>query len=201
MTERGTSIYPIRQLRRLELMIAPLRIAIAVVPLWLIYGMFRELSPVDVSGLYHPTIWLTFGLVVVGLARTAMAFLVGPDHLLFRQAISLGDLFEAIRADGLLSVLPTPTRLFALKLIDVAVVTPIALILMMGFLASGHHVMSLFASEGLASSWMMGIFGWANALLFIGFILIGVRRVVVAVGSANEDDFAMARSILSTFKS
>lgn len=200
MFERDARLFSIVQLRRLELIIAPLRIIITVSALWLIYGMFRTLSQVDVSSLYQPTIWLSVALAVAGVVRTGRAFFVGPDHMLFRQAMSAGHFREATRAGGLRTVLPKPTRLFALKLIDVAVVTPVTLILMMLFLAWGHYVMVMFAAEELAPSWLMSAFDWSNALLFVGFIMIGIRRMVVAVHSANEEDFGVARSILSTFK-
>lgn len=198
MLEQDIRPFSIGQLRRLELMIAPLRVAITVAPLWLIYGMFRALSQVDVSSLFQPTILLTLALVGTGVIRTALTLVARPDHMLFRQAVSAGHFREAVRRSSLRSLLPKPTRLFSLKLVDLAVVTPAALILMIGFLAWGHHIMSLLASD--EPSWLMWAFGWVNALLFVGIVLFGSLRMVFAIRSAREDDFQTAASILSTLK-
>ncbi|MXN53223.1 hypothetical protein GR158_19150 [Shinella sp. AETb1-6] len=200
MLEQDTRQFSIGQLRRLELMIAPLRVAITVAPLWLIYGMFRALSQVDVSSLFQPTIWLTLALVGAGVIRTALTLVARPGHTLFRQAMSLGHFREAVRASGLRSSLPKPTRLFALKLIDLALVTPAALILLIGFLAGSHHIMSLLTTDDPAPFWLMWAFAWVNALLFLSITVFGALRVVFAIRSAREDDFPTAASILSALK-
>lgn len=200
MAARDPSSISIAHLRRIELMIAPLRIVLAVVPLWLIYGMFRALSQVDVSSLYQPTIWLTVALVAGGVVRTVVALPAGSDLIFLRQAASVGRIAETVRTHGLRSVLPTPTRLFALKLIDIAIVTPVALVLMMGFVAWGHHLMRLLTDGDPDLFWMTMVFGWSNALVFLGFILIGIRRILTAVRSTNEGDFGMARSLLSAVR-
>ncbi|SMF23076.1 hypothetical protein SAMN02982989_0030 [Xaviernesmea oryzae] len=196
MLEQDIRQFSIGQLRGLELMIAPLRVAITVAPLWLIYGMFRALSQVDVSSLFQPTIWLTLALVAAGIIRTALTLVVRPDHTLFRHAVSAGHFREAVRRSGLRSSLPKPTRLFALKLIDLAVVTPTALILMIGFLAWGHHIMSLLTIDEPAPAWLMWTFGWVSALLFVGIVLFGTVRMVFSVRCKSEEGFRVA-SILS----
>lgn len=201
MAARDTRTISIAQLRRIELMIAPLRIVAAVAPLWLIYGMFRTLSQVDVSALYQPTVWLTAALVAAGFVRTAVALPAGSDLIFLRQAASAGRLIDTVRAHGLRSVLPTPTRLFALKLIDVAIVTPIALVLMMGFVAWGHQVVRLLTNGDMELLyWVLMVFGWSNALVFLGFVLAGIRRMLTAVRSTSEEDFRIARSLLSVVK-
>lgn len=201
MVARDTRTISIAQLRRIELMIAPVRIVAAVTPLWLVNGMFRAFSQVDVSVLYEPTLWLTAALVLAGVVRTAVALPAGSDLIFLRQAASAGRLIDTVRAHGLRSVLPTPTRLFALKLIDAAIVTPVALVLMMGFVAWGHQVVSLLTDRDMDFYWVTMVFGWSNALLFLGFIVIGIRRMVTAVRSTSEEDFGIARSLLSTFRS
>ncbi|WP_338811419.1 tyrosine-type recombinase/integrase (plasmid) [Agrobacterium leguminum] len=68
------------------------------------------------------------------------------------------------------------------------------------FLAWGHYVMAMFAAEELVPTWMMLALGWSNVVMFISFIMIGIRRVTVGIYSANEKDFDTARSILTAFR-
>lgn len=200
MVERNARSISIVQLRRTELMIAPLRIIAAVTPLWLVYGMFRALSQVDVSALYQPTLWLTLALVAAGAIRTIVALPAGSDLIFLRQAASVGRLIDTVRAHGLRSVLPKPTRITALRLIDVAIVTPVSLVLMMGFVAWGDQLMTLLSNGDPDLYWMTLVFSWANALLFLGFVLVGIRRMVAAVASTSEEDFGVARLLLAALK-
>ena len=122
-----------------------------------------------------------------------MTLFVWPGHTLFRQAVSLGHFRRAVRARGLRSSLPKPTRLFTLKLIDLAVVTPAVLILMIGFIAWGYHTMSLLTTGEPGPSWLIWAFEWTNALLFAGIVLFAILRMVFSVRSEGEDDFFAPR--------
>ncbi|AYM84840.1 hypothetical protein G6L67_24735 [Agrobacterium tumefaciens] len=74
------------QLRRVELLIFPLRTFVVIAALWLVHWMWANFSLSDVTVLYQVAIWLSIILATLSVIRTAITMRAEPGHVLLRDA-------------------------------------------------------------------------------------------------------------------
>lgn len=87
MTPASPDLEPtVSQVRFAEVLLCPLRTAIVVAPLWLIYWMYDRFSLEDVSVLYDCAIWFSAGMIVLSLGKTIVTMWMTPDSMLLRDA-------------------------------------------------------------------------------------------------------------------
>ncbi|MCZ7497312.1 hypothetical protein G6M78_15725 [Agrobacterium tumefaciens] len=182
------------QIRSTELLLFPLRTALVVAPIWLVYWMYSRFSLSDVSMLFDVAIWLSVALAVLSTIKTGISMRVSTDSVLLRDALRAVKFSAVFRkrefwSNPNESAVPH-SQLRVLRRIELFVLTPMRLAVSIAMYLLVRNMAELITSE---PTWLASLNSWSWSAVLVLYVIYLVCKAVMALASTDASNFVDAQ--------